>query len=244
MNAFSQKLRRLRKAADMTQAELAQAAQVSREYVASLETRQNTNPSREVILSLAKALGVPREELLAAAGYLETTETLSWEEQTRRMVRLIEGKVNECMAELRILNSMLMPVQTVEIPLLGSVPAGGLLMVDEAREGPLNIPASMVVGAKQSFELRVQGDSMANVVQDGDVVIVDPERRWTASDMIVCRVGSETTLKYVTIQNGMLRLEAANPAYPPIIIREQDVQCLGVVIGSLRLNTQNDLRRP
>lgn len=243
MSNLGHKLKSLRNDKGLTQVMLARASGVSREYLASMETNRCENPSKEVLLSLAKALGVPREELLVAAGYLETTETLSWEEQTRRMVRHLEDKMKDCMSELRTLNSMLTPVQMVAIPLWGPVPAGGLLIVDAAQEETLNVPASMVVGAKQAFALRVQGNSMADVVQDGDVVIVDPERHWTTDDMIVCRVGAETTLKYVAIQNGMLRLESANPAYVPIIIPEQDCQCLGVVIGSMRLNLHTNLRR-
>jgi transcriptional regulator with XRE-family HTH domain len=57
------RIRRLRKAKDMSQAELAKRAKLTRVYVTRLEAGQQ-DPSLSTINALAKALGVPVTELL------------------------------------------------------------------------------------------------------------------------------------------------------------------------------------
>ena len=57
------RLRKLRKARKMSQADLAQKANLTRVYVTRLEAGQQ-DPSLSTINALAKALGVPVTELL------------------------------------------------------------------------------------------------------------------------------------------------------------------------------------
>jgi transcriptional regulator with XRE-family HTH domain len=57
------KIRRLRKAQDMSQATLAKRAQLTRVYITRLESGQQ-DPSLSTINALAKALGVPVTALL------------------------------------------------------------------------------------------------------------------------------------------------------------------------------------
>ncbi len=54
----------MREARDLTQAELAEKAKISREYVALMETGAKKNPTIDVLKKLAKALGVPVGDLL------------------------------------------------------------------------------------------------------------------------------------------------------------------------------------
>jgi transcriptional regulator with XRE-family HTH domain len=57
------RLRKLRKAKKMSQADLAEKANLTRVYVTRLEAGQQ-DPSLSTINALAKALGVPLTELL------------------------------------------------------------------------------------------------------------------------------------------------------------------------------------
>jgi transcriptional regulator with XRE-family HTH domain len=52
-------MKTVREAATMSVKELAEAAGVHRSYVYMLESGDRTNPSRDVLLRLAKALDVP-----------------------------------------------------------------------------------------------------------------------------------------------------------------------------------------
>jgi transcriptional regulator with XRE-family HTH domain len=57
------RIRKLRKSKDMSQAELAKRARLTRVYVTRLEAGQQ-DPSLSTINALARALGVPVTELL------------------------------------------------------------------------------------------------------------------------------------------------------------------------------------
>jgi transcriptional regulator with XRE-family HTH domain len=57
-------LRELREARGLTQAQLAERAQVALSYVTVIEAGHETNPSRQILQRIARALGVPAKRLL------------------------------------------------------------------------------------------------------------------------------------------------------------------------------------
>lgn len=63
MDAFAENLRRLRTAADLTQAELASKAALPRATLASME-KPGANPGIQAVMAVAKALGVGIDELI------------------------------------------------------------------------------------------------------------------------------------------------------------------------------------
>ncbi len=87
----------------------------------------------------------------------------------------------------------------------------------------------------EMFALQVEGESMRDEgIIDGDYVIV--EKRETARDgerVVAILPDGESTLKTLFRQpDGTIRLQPANPAFDPIVVRECRIQ--GVVIGVLR----------
>ena len=64
-------LTELREKADLNKAELARMAGVDRSYISMIESGKAHIPRRDVLIALARALGVPTEVLLEAAGYIE-----------------------------------------------------------------------------------------------------------------------------------------------------------------------------
>ncbi|HUX65866.1 MAG TPA: transcriptional repressor LexA [Terriglobales bacterium] len=120
------------------------------------------------------------------------------------------------------------------LPLLGRI-AAGLPM--EAVEGNEEISLADVVGNRATFVLEVRGESMIeDHIMNGDYVMV--ERREQAEDgqIVVALVdGVEATLKRLYHEKGgMLRLQPANSAMPPIRVAARRVQIQGRVIGVLR----------
>lgn len=70
---LGQRIRRRRKALDMTAKDLARAATISASYVSQLEHGKQDRPSLEVLGSLATALGMPVAELLGEPVTLAVT---------------------------------------------------------------------------------------------------------------------------------------------------------------------------
>lgn len=125
-----------------------------------------------------------------------------------------------------------LPAAATGVPLLGAIPAGPLSEALSATEGYLSLPG---LGAAH-FALRVQGDSMADLMQSGDVVLL--ERQPNPRDGAICavRIGEDdATLKYLR-RRGSERFEliAHNPDYPPLTVHASEVSVDGVYRGLLR----------
>jgi len=118
------------------------------------------------------------------------------------------------------------------LPLVGLIAAGAPIEALEERT-VLDLE-EMFVSPHGNFVLRVRGDSMIeDNIADGDYVIC--EKRQTARDgetVVALLNGEEATLKRFYRTPEGVRLEAANPAYKPIITKNVEIQ--GVVVGVLR----------
>jgi transcriptional regulator with XRE-family HTH domain len=60
-------VRDLRETRGLTQAQLAEKAQVALSYILVIESQQPGNPSRQILHRIARALDVPAKRLLEAA---------------------------------------------------------------------------------------------------------------------------------------------------------------------------------
>jgi len=125
-----------------------------------------------------------------------------------------------------------LPAAATGVPLLGSIPAGPLSEAVADAEGFLPLPGL----DERHFALRVRGDSMADLIQAGDVVLL--ERTPPGRDGLICAVRVEdddVTLKYLEREApGHFRLRAHNPEYPALRVAAADVQVDGVYRGLLR----------
>ena len=129
--------------------------------------------------------------------------------------------------------------ESYEIPLLGVVAAGAPI------EAVLNyetvcIPRDMMREGRM-FALRVRGDSMIDEqIRDHDVIILNSQQIAENGQTVVALIdGSDATVKRFYGGRGQVRLEAANPAYKPILVRPPErVQIQGVVVGVIRKYNQ------
>ena len=111
-----------------------------------------------------------------------------------------------------------LPRSAVRIPVLGRVPAGGPREAIEEVEGELLLDPGLV-GEGDVFSLRVKGDSMTGAhIRDGDHVIVRSQDSAEDGEIVVAVIDGEATVKRFRRWKGKVRLEAANPAYPPIVV--------------------------
>ncbi len=122
----------------------------------------------------------------------------------------------------------------LNIPVLGQVRAGVPILAIENIEGYVNLDQSLL-GNGADFALRVKGDSMTGAgIYEGDFVLVRINSHTENGEIVVARIGEEVTVKkiYCDTKHSQLRLEAANPAYQPII--NPEIQIVGKVVGVFR----------
>lgn len=77
---------------------------------------------------------------------------------------------------------------------------------------------------ESSYLIRVDGDSMIDAnIYSGDIVIVDKSQRNPSSSQVaVCQLNGDYTLKFFEVRNGVGWLIPANPDYPEIKVTEDD----------------------
>ncbi|MEX2557653.1 MAG: transcriptional repressor LexA [Actinomycetota bacterium] len=122
---------------------------------------------------------------------------------------------------------------TVEVPLVGRIAAGGPILAEQNVEDTMALPRDLV-GSGTLFALKVRGDSMINAgILDGDTVIVRQQPEASDGEIVAALVGDdEATVKRLSRKGGKVRLLAENPAYDPI--EPEEVSVLGKVVAVLR----------
>ncbi len=119
------------------------------------------------------------------------------------------------------------------LPLLGTVAAGTPIEPIEV-PGTITVPEELL-GRRETFALRVRGDSMIDDgIHDGDVVIVESRRDAPDGATVVAVVDGEATVKRLYRRRGRVHLVPANERLKPIVARGEDVEIRGVVIALLR----------
>ncbi len=150
--------------------------------------------------------------------HLQQKGWITWQEGQARTLQLLGGLASG-------------------IPVLGAVAAGGLVETfDDVQE---RLDLAPVLETQGLFALTVNGDSMVDAhIADGDVVLMEPvlEAARLREGTIVSALvpGSGTTLKHFHRGKGLIRLEAANPAYQPIELPADQVQVQGKLVAVWR----------
>jgi DNA polymerase V len=111
------------------------------------------------------------------------------------------------------------------------VVAGFPSPAEQYHETPLDLNELLVKRPAATFFVRVQGDSMIGEgIHDGDILVVDRSLEPGEGWMVIACVDGEFTVKTLRRDKSGIRLEAANPAYPPIRFSgEMQLRVFGVV---------------
>ena len=151
--------------------------------------------------------------------HLQEKGYISWQEGRARTLQLVETLMDQ------------------EIPVLGSIAAGGL--IESYADINETLDLSDVLSKKDIFALTVNGDSMKDAfITDGDMVLMEPvfDKNYLKNGTIVSAMvpGLGTTLKYFFKKDNKIVLEAANPNYEPLILDLDEVSIQGKLLAVWR----------
>ena len=151
--------------------------------------------------------------------HLQEKGYISWQEGKARTLQIIDS------------------IKSAEIPIMGSVAAGGL--IETFSDVNETIDFSEVFYKKHVFALTVNGDSMIEAqIAHGDMVLMEEIKDLFSvrnGNIVSAYVpGMGTTLKYFLKKNNKIILEAANPAYEPIILDPDQVEIQGKLLAVWR----------
>ncbi len=123
---------------------------------------------------------------------------------------------------------------SIQLPVLGSIPAGGPVLTEEYIDHRITVDESMIKNPKDSFVLKVTGESMIDAgIYEGDLLVADAKKEPRVNDIVIALVDNGNTVKRLVKDNGKFFLKAENKDYNDIYpVNELEIQ--GVVIHLLR----------
>ena len=131
---------------------------------------------------------------------------------------------------------------TPKIPIIGKIAAGLPIPIfsdanTEAYTDTVEISPDLHRKYGQLFGLNVVGTSMVDaLIDDGDIVIVQPTSRADNGDTIVAwlKLDEEATLKKFFLQGDTVRLQPANSQMQPIFCPAENLEIKGRVVTVIR----------
>ena len=122
--------------------------------------------------------------------------------------------------------------ELVNVPIIGTVTAGEPILAIENIQGYFPIMPEFVYN-KQTFMLKVKGESMVNAgIFDEDYIIVEEKSTAADGDIVVALVDDSVTVKRFYKESDHIRLQPENSSMEPIITR--DCMIAGKVVAVFR----------
>lgn len=124
----------------------------------------------------------------------------------------------------------------VILPFIGQISAGKPIETfSQART--VAVPELMVHAPDKTYVLRAMGDTLAEeMIGDGDLLIVEARQEAHAGETVVALVNQhDTIVKKFFSEGHYIRLVGHNAHHHPLLIRTEDIQIQGVLVGLLRL---------
>lgn len=206
---FAQRLRDGLDIRQMNQTELAKRSQISKSSI-SRYIKGDWEGKQGAVYALAKALGVTEAWLMGYDVPMEAEEAPS-----------------PIPAGFEPLPEM------ATIPLVGSIACGTPILAEQNIEARIGVPALW----RADFALTCHGNSMAAMIQDGDIVCIRKQPEVENGEIAAVRIGEEATLKRFYRQGDTVMLQAENPAFSPLVYtRDQlnEITIEGRVVGICR----------
>lgn len=189
-------------------------------YIREFQRKRGYSPS---LSDLAVAFGVKSKNAVAKVvnaltkgGYLE--------KDPKGRIKILE------VAADTVQNA----VASLTLPLFGPIRAGFAAAAEEQAEELVKLDDYLVRDRRNTFLLRVKGNSMINAgIHEGDLVVVERGVEPRVFDIVVGILDGEFTLKRLRKDKGKFYLQAENDAYPDLYAMDE-LKIAGVVRGVMR----------
>ncbi|HDP5920975.1 TPA: helix-turn-helix domain-containing protein [Staphylococcus aureus] len=126
-----------------------------------------------------------------------------------------------------------------KIPVVSKISAGMPIYTEENLIDYIYFATKNLNSNKEEFGLKVSGDSMDKLFQDGDVVVVEKDSTVENGQLGVVLVnGYNGTVKRIRYNNDQIILipESNNPShYPQVYGKDDEVKIVGRVVASQKL---------
>jgi repressor LexA len=119
------------------------------------------------------------------------------------------------------------------IPILGRITAGTPNLALEEAEGTLALDGLLPSTQRETFALKIKGDSMVDKgIHEGDIAVIVRQRTASPGDIVAALLENEATIKTLRKKGSGYFLEPANRNYPDI---HKPFSILGRVIAVIKM---------
>lgn len=190
-----------------------------REILDFLKTFVRDHKYPPTIREIASAFGISPKGAYDHVKALEKKRVIRCDLNRSRAIEITDGESDD--------------EGVLDIPILGNVAAGVPIFSEENYEGSIKIPQGGLPSG-QHFAVRIKGDSMRDAgILDGDLAIIQHRQVANNGQIVVAMINDEgVTLKRFYKEKNRIKLEAENPAYPPIYT--QNARILGKLSTIIR----------
>lgn len=177
---LGEKLKKLRVKRGYSQQQVADAVNVSRQYISKLEGDEHVMPSLDIALKLARLFDVEVETFIEDSPAAART----------RPINAIMSELDHAIKEMSLTDLQ----RPARVPFYGTVPCGNLLISESGGEYMV-IPDSWVHGIENPFIIRVRGDWLTDHgIYHGDYMIIDPDAPLVAGKIYLTCCGSQVSI--------------------------------------------------
>ncbi|OGR89809.1 MAG: repressor LexA [Elusimicrobia bacterium RIFCSPHIGHO2_02_FULL_57_9] len=123
--------------------------------------------------------------------------------------------------------------QTVDVPLVGSVPCGLPVVAEENVEAMVRVSTRLARPPHRYFLLRAKGDSMnGKGIREGDLILVRQQATAQNGEVVVALIDGEVTVKEYRRSGNVVLLipRSTNREHRPIVLTK-DAEIQGVVMS-------------
>ena len=170
--------------------------------------------------------------LMTALGYKSprSAQDILEQLQERGVIRKLRSGDYQLMADPDLGTAR---VQTVDVPLVGSVACGGPILAEENIEGYIPVSTAIAKPGSKHYLLHARGDSMDKAgIKNGDLVLVRQQSTANEGERVVALIDDEATIKEYRRSNGVVVLmpRSTNRKQRPVILTD-DFQVQGIVVA-------------
>ncbi len=126
--------------------------------------------------------------------------------------------------------------QEVEVPFIGHICAGQPIEMFPQYQ-TIAIPDFLIEAPDNTYVLRAKGDSLQEeLIGDGDLLLVEAKNSANPGETVIALINNhDTIVKRIFPEGEFAKLIGHNRHQHPIILRWEDIQIQGVVVGLMRL---------
>lgn len=126
-------------------------------------------------------------------------------------------------------------VQTINVPLVGTVTCGAPILAQENIEAMISVSTALAKPGSKYFMLRAKGDSMNEAgINDRDLILVRQQNTAENGQTVVALIDDQATVKEFNRNGNFVTLtpRSSNKKHQPIIVTDE-LKVQGLVIATI-----------